>query len=130
MSLDDLFARAEAWARDDPDPGTAAELRGLVASRAAAELKDAFAGRLQFGTAGLRGIIGPGPNRMNRWTLGASVQGHCEFLRERFPGMERLKVVPSHWAVSKVSLKNAPPSPPTGAVLPGTTSLPTKAGSK
>ena len=66
MSLDVLIAQAEAWARDDPDPAAAAELRGLVERKAEAEVRDAFAGRLQFGTAGLRGVLGGGTNRMNR----------------------------------------------------------------
>ncbi len=39
---------------------------------------------LPFGTGGRRGAVGVGPNRMNLWTLGASVQGHCEYLKERF----------------------------------------------
>jgi phosphomannomutase len=66
LNLDELIGQAEAWARDDPDPDTAAEVRRLVEGKAEAELRDAFAGRLQFGTAGLRGVIGPGRNRMNR----------------------------------------------------------------
>src|SRR6185295_2686425 len=41
-----------------------------------------------FGTGGRRGAVGIGPNRMNLWTLGASVQGHCEYLKERFPGID------------------------------------------
>lgn len=48
---------------------------------------------LPFGTGGRRGAVGIGPNRMNLWTLAASVQGHCEYLREQFPGVEPLKVV-------------------------------------
>ena len=59
MILGDLIAQAEAWAREDPDPGTAAEIRDLVERKAESELRDAFAGRLEFGTAGLRGVIGP-----------------------------------------------------------------------
>ncbi len=85
MSLDDLFAQAEAWARDDPDPATAAELRGLGARHAAAELQDAFAGRLQFGTAGLRGIIGPGPNRMNRAVVRQATAGLARYLLRTAP---------------------------------------------
>src|SRR5829696_3947003 len=50
-----------------------------------ADLVDAFYQVLPFGTGGRRGAVGIGPNRMNLWTLGASVQGHSEYLRERFP---------------------------------------------
>jgi phosphoglucomutase/phosphomannomutase len=56
-------------------------------------LLDRFYQILPFGTGGRRGPVGIGPNRMNLWTLGASVQGHCEYLRERFPGVEPLRVV-------------------------------------
>ncbi|ALE93935.1 phosphomannomutase [Arthrobacter alpinus] len=64
-----LKAAAEQWAGHDPDPATAAQLRDLIAAsdspEAAAELADSFSGNLQFGTAGLRAVMGPGPNRMN-----------------------------------------------------------------
>jgi phosphoglucomutase/phosphomannomutase len=56
-------------------------------------LLDRFCQILPFGTGGRRGAVGIGPNRMNLWTLGASVQGHCEYLKERFPGVDPLVVV-------------------------------------
>ena len=56
-------------------------------------LLDRFYQILPFGTGGRRGPVGIGPNRMNAWTLGASVQGHCEYLRERFPERQPLQVV-------------------------------------
>jgi phosphoglucomutase len=56
-------------------------------------LLDRFAGLLSFGTGGMRGPVGIGPNRMNLWTIGVAVQGHCEYLRERFPGVAPLRVV-------------------------------------
>ena len=58
-----------------------------------AGLLDRFYQILPFGTGGRRGPVGVGPNRMNFWTLGASVQGHCEYLKERFPGVTPLRVV-------------------------------------
>jgi phosphoglucomutase len=57
-----------------------------------ADLLDAFYQVLPFGTGGRRGAVGIGPNRMNLWTLGASVQGHCEYLKARFPGQTDLRV--------------------------------------
>jgi phosphoglucomutase/phosphomannomutase len=56
-------------------------------------LLDRFHTVLPFGTGGRRGAVGIGPNRMNLWTLGASVQGHCEYLKEQFPGIQPLRVV-------------------------------------
>ncbi|MBW8484727.1 phospho-sugar mutase [Actinomadura parmotrematis] len=60
-------AAAEDWLSQDPDPGTRAELEGLLDDAAA--LADRFGARLEFGTAGLRGELGAGPNRMNRVTV-------------------------------------------------------------
>src|SRR5215208_2628636 len=56
-------------------------------------LLDSFYQVMPFGTGGRRGAVGIGPNRMNPWTLTASVQGHCEYLKERFPGSDRIVVV-------------------------------------
>ena len=93
-----LHARVAAWIREDPDPGDRAELQALLAAcdqggepgRAAlAELTDRFAGRLQFGTAGLRGQVGAGPNRMNRAVVRAATAALAGWLRERGPGADR-----------------------------------------
>ncbi len=55
-------------------------------------LLDCFYQIMPFGTGGRRGLVGVGPNRMNLWTLGASVQGHAEYLKERFPNTPNLSV--------------------------------------
>ncbi len=69
------------------------QLQWLIESKQWPGLLDRFYQILPFGTGGRRGAVGIGPNRMNAWTLRASVQGHCEYLKERFPGIEPLRVV-------------------------------------
>src|SRR5690349_16308684 len=64
------------------------QIEWLIKNKQWAGLLDRFYQILPFGTGGRRGAVGIGPNRMNLWTLGASVQGHCEYLKERFPGIE------------------------------------------
>jgi phosphomannomutase len=64
--MDDLFERARAWSDEDPDPETRAEVRAALAADDRARIADWFGARLEFGTAGMRGELGPGPNRMNR----------------------------------------------------------------
>jgi phosphoglucomutase/phosphomannomutase len=71
----------------------APQLRWLIETEQWPGLLDRFYQILPFGTGGRRGAVGIGPNRMNLWTLGASVQGHCEYLRERFPDASPLRVV-------------------------------------
>src|SRR5215831_11331977 len=69
------------------------QLEWLIQNQQWTGLLDRFCQILPFGTGGRRGPVGIGPNRMNSWTLGASVQGHCEYLKERFPGLSPLRVV-------------------------------------
>jgi phosphomannomutase len=75
-----------AWLSDDPDRETRDVLQQLLASAAQgdavaiAELEDAFSGDLEFGTAGLRGRLGPGPNRMNRAVVSRAAAGLAAFL--------------------------------------------------
>src|SRR6478735_6041264 len=69
------------------------QIEDLIRRSAWSVLVDSFYQVMPFGTGGRRGSVGIGPNRMNPWTLGASVQGHCEYLRQRFPGVSPLRVV-------------------------------------
>ena len=85
MISGDLRAQAERWIAGDPDEGDRAELRGLLddgGEAAAAELADRFGARLEFGTAGLRGAIGAGPNRMNRAVVRAATAALARWLAE------------------------------------------------
>lgn len=80
----DLRARAERWAREDPDPSTERELLAILAAPdlARTDLADRFASTLEFGTGGLRGVLGAGPNRMNRAVVIRTTWGLAEELWE------------------------------------------------
>jgi phosphomannomutase len=88
----DLLERARAWADEDPDPRTRTELGALVEAAgsgdeaALADLADRFAGTLEFGTAGLRGALGAGPNRMNRVVVIRAAAGLAAYLRDHGAG--------------------------------------------
>ncbi len=86
--MTELANQARAWVEADPDPRDRAELTALIGAaesgepRATAELTDRMHGQLTFGTAGLRGAIGAGPNRMNTAVVTTATAGLCQVLRE------------------------------------------------
>src|SRR5262249_48417669 len=80
------------WLTDPQFTAYRPQLEWLIQTKQWPGLVDRFFQIMPFGTGGRRGPVGIGPNRMNLWTLGASVQGHCEYLKERFPGVDRLQV--------------------------------------
>ncbi|MDA8314326.1 MAG: phospho-sugar mutase [Actinomycetota bacterium] len=91
-----LHSVARAWAAQDPDDADRAEIERLLADPspgAYAELKDCFAGRLHFGTAGLRGALGAGPNRMNRAVVRQTTAALARWLDEHRPEARRAGVV-------------------------------------
>lgn len=81
------------WLTDPQFVAYRPQIEWLIEEKNWSLLLDSFYQILPFGTGGRRGAVGIGPNRMNLWTLGASVEGHCQFLREKFPGVEPLSVV-------------------------------------
>ncbi len=79
---DDLLDRAREWLSQDPDEVTRGELQALIDAGDSAGLEDPFRARLQFGTAGLRGALGAGPNRMNRVIVAQAAAGLAAYLLE------------------------------------------------
>ncbi|MBC7630806.1 phospho-sugar mutase [Aeromicrobium sp.] len=77
---DDLLSRAREWLDQDPDPVTRTELQQLLDADDTAAIEDRFSARLQFGTAGLRGALGAGPNRMNRVIVAQAAAGLASYL--------------------------------------------------
>ena len=84
MQANEILARAKAWAEQDPDPETRAELLGLIESGDQPALEARFEKRLEFGTAGLRGELGAGSNRMNRVLVAQAAAGLAAYLLKNF----------------------------------------------
>jgi len=78
-----LKQEVENWIADDPDPATAQELVELLTRGDETTLRKHFSGFLQFGTAGLRGPIGPGPSCMNRAVVGRAAAGIAAYMKKR-----------------------------------------------
>ena len=91
----DIQQRVNTWLTASYDADTQAEIRRLQADNQADSLNDAFYRSLEFGTGGLRGLMGAGSNRMNRYTLGMATQGLCNYLNQQFPEQE-IKVAVAH----------------------------------
>ncbi len=85
-----LRTEVQAWIADDPDPKTAAQLQSLLDAEDESTLGKYFNGFLQFGTAGLRGPIGPGPSCMNRAVVGRTAAGIASYMKKR--GMTKVVV--------------------------------------
>ena len=93
--LDKLVAsKAQAWLDGNYDEATKQEVRFLMENNHN-ELVESFYKDLEFGTGGLRGIMGVGTNRMNIYTVGAATQGLANYLKLNFAGQE-IKVAISH----------------------------------
>ncbi|QNF35634.1 phospho-sugar mutase [Adhaeribacter swui] len=90
-----IQSKIDAWLNGPYDDATKAQIRELMTGTQNESLTDAFYRDLEFGTGGLRGLMGVGSNRMNRYTLGAATQGLSNYLKKSFPG-EQVKVAIAH----------------------------------
>ncbi|WP_290380837.1 phospho-sugar mutase [uncultured Muribaculum sp.] len=88
--------KANLWLGDGYDEGTKAEVRRMLNAEDKTELIDSFYRDLEFGTGGLRGIMGAGSNRMNKYTVGAATQGLANYLKEAFAELPEIAVVVGH----------------------------------
>jgi len=83
------------WLNGNYDTKTKEEIQQLLDKEAFTELTDSFYRSLEFGTGGLRGIMGAGSNRINKYTIGTATQGLCNYLLKKYPG-EKVKVAIAH----------------------------------
>lgn len=86
QGLDSIISdKITHWLQGAYDTATKKEIQKLIDEKAYTELTDAFYRDLEFGTGGLRGIMGPGSNRINKYTIGAATQGFSNFLNKKYP---------------------------------------------
>lgn len=83
------------WLNGNYDKNTKEDIQNLLNKEAFTELTDSFYRSLEFGTGGLRGIMGPGSNRINKYTIGTATQGLSNYLNNKYPG-EKIKVAIAH----------------------------------
>lgn len=88
--------KAATWLGDGYDEATKAEVKRMLDAEDKTELIDSFYRDLEFGTGGLRGIMGAGSNRMNKYTVGAATQGLANYLKVAFKDLPEISVVVGH----------------------------------
>ena len=94
--LQEVVARANSWLTGNYDEKTKAEVRRMLDADDKTELIESFYRDLEFGTGGLRGIMGAGTNRMNIYTVGAATQGLSNYLKKQFAHLPGISVVVGH----------------------------------
>lgn len=90
-----IIEKAETWLSDIYDDYTREEVKKLIKT-GGAELVDSFYKDLEFGTGGMRGIMGVGTNRINKYTLGMATQGLSNYLKKEFANLDQIKVAIAH----------------------------------
>ncbi len=94
--LQEVTAKAQTWLSDSYDEQTRAEVQAMLDNDDKTELVESFYKILEFGTGGLRGIMGAGCNRMNIYTVGSATQGLANYLKEAFKDLDQISVVVGH----------------------------------
>lgn len=94
--IKEVTQRAELWLSESYDKDTQREVKALLEAEDKTPLIDAFYRDLEFGTGGLRGIMGAGSNRMNKYTVGAATQGLANYLKEAFADLPQISVAVGH----------------------------------
>lgn len=94
--LIEVMSRAQIWIDGNYDEATKNDVRRMMESEDKTELIESFYRDLEFGTGGLRGIMGAGTNRMNIYTVGAATQGLSNYLISQFPDVPQISVVIGH----------------------------------
>ena len=94
--LQDVTAKAQEWLGEGYDEKTRAEVQAMLDNEDKTELVESFYKTLEFGTGGLRGIMGAGCNRMNIYTVGSATQGLANYLNEAFKDLDQISVVVGH----------------------------------
>lgn len=94
--LKSVKEKAMAWLSEQYDEATRAEVKQMLEAQDSTQLIESFYKDLEFGTGGLRGIMGAGTNRMNIYTVGAATQGLANYLKEAFPDMPQISVAVGH----------------------------------
>ncbi|MDH8702409.1 phosphoglucomutase [Dysgonomonadaceae bacterium PH5-43] len=94
--LKQVRTKANVWLSEDYDIETREGVQRLLSNEDPTELIDAFYRDLEFGTGGLRGIMGVGSNRINTYTIGAATQGLANYLKKEFDNLPEIKVVIGH----------------------------------
>ena len=84
-----VISKANKWLTESYDAQTRAEVERMLASEDTTELIECFYKDLEFGTGGLRGIMGVGSNRINIYTVGAATQGLSNYLKKEFAALEQ-----------------------------------------
>lgn len=90
-----VLQKVETWLKGSYDYDTKNDIQQLLDQKSFTELTDCFYRDLEFGTGGLRGLMGNGSNRINKYTIGTATQGLCNYLLKKYPGQD-IKVAVAH----------------------------------